>query len=385
MAPQRDVAIYSPASSVFFGGAGLLANEKGDLVAGAEGVAQGGGAELQMSLLARGLAAEGLSTAIILWPGARRLETGAPEPDLVERPAYAGAGARAKLQEARCIWRAMREADARAYVFRGGGPQLTLGQAFCRLHRRKLIFSAASDLDFDFDRPDRTRANLIAYRAALRAADLVVVQRSQQGDLARQDGLSPIELIPSFAEPAEQSQFDPEAFLWIGRLVDYKRPMEYVRLAESLPDARFRMVWFPTNETRPELVTELRAAGDRLPNLELTGQVPRVELLDLIARSYAVLSTSRAEGMPNTFLEAWSRGIPVVSLDFDPDGRIAADGLGAVAHSPEELSAATSRIWSDPSARAEMGQRAREHVAAVHSPVAVSRRWAEVLRGTLPD
>jgi glycosyltransferase involved in cell wall biosynthesis len=382
-APKRDVAIYSPASSVFFGGAGLLANEEGQLVAGAEGVAQGGGAELQMSMLARGLAAESVETAIIVWPVARRLETDVPEPDLVERPAYAGAGPRAKVREARYIWRAMREADARAYVFRGGGPQLTVGQAFCRLHRRKLIFSAASDLDFDFGRPDRTRANLMAYRAALRGSDLIVVQRSEQGDLAREAGLSPIELIPSFAEPAEVSAADPEAFLWIGRLVDYKRPMDFVRLAEALPRARFRMVWFATNETRPELIAEVRAAGERLANLDLAGHLPRGELLDLISRSTAVVSTSRAEGMPNTFLEAWSRGVPVVSLDFDPDGRIASSGLGLVAHSQQELGEAASRIWGDASVRAEMGRRARDHVSEVHSPAAVSREWARVLKDTL--
>jgi glycosyltransferase involved in cell wall biosynthesis len=383
MAPKRDVAIYSPAASVFFGGAGLVANEAGDLVAGAQGVAQGGGAELQMSLLARGLSAEGLATGIILWPVPHRREADGQEPHLIERPAYSGAGARAKAQEARYIWRAMREADARAYLFRGGGPQLTVGQAFCRLHRRRLVFSAASDLDFDFDRPDRTRANLVAYRAALRGVDLIVVQRSEQGDLARDAGLSPVELIPSFAEPAESSSADPEAFLWIGRLVDYKRPMEYVRLAEALPEAQFRMVWFATTETRPDLISELQAAGDRLPNLELTGQVPRAELLDLIARSYAVISTSRAEGMPNTFLEAWSRGVPVVSLDFDPDGRITERGLGLVAHSPGELREAASRVSKDATLRTEMGRRAREHVAAVHSPAAVSEKWASVLRRVL--
>jgi glycosyltransferase involved in cell wall biosynthesis len=383
MAPKRDVAIYSPSSAVFFGGPGLVANEAGDLELGEKGVPKGGGAELQMSLLARGLSAEGLRTAIILWPIGGSPPTGESGPDLVERPVYAGTGAKAKALEARYIFRAMRDADARAYVFRGGGPKLMVGWAFCLIHRRRLIFSAASDLDFDFSRPDRTRANLVAYRAALRGAESIVVQRSQQRDLAREAGLGPTELIPSFAEPVEPSSSQPDAFLWIGRLVDYKRPMEYLRLAESLPGVRFRMVWFATNETRPELIAELRAAADRLPNLELAGQVPRGELLDLMAHSYAVVSTSRAEGMPNTFLEAWSRGIPVVSLDFDPDGRIADQGLGLVAHTPEELREAATRIAEDSSARAEMGRRAREHVAAVHSPAAVSQQWAAVLRRAL--
>ena len=114
-----------------------------------------------------------------------------------------------------------------------------------------MVFSAANDLDFDFNRPDRTRAHLIAYRAALRDADLIVVQRSQQARARPRRRSGPIELIPSFAEPAEPSSPEPEAFLWIGRLVDYKRPLEFVRLAESLPELRFRMVWFPTNETPP--------------------------------------------------------------------------------------------------------------------------------------
>jgi glycosyltransferase involved in cell wall biosynthesis len=383
MAPKHDVAIYSPGSSVFFGGAGLLANDAGDLRASAKGVPQGGGAEIQMAFLSRGLSATGLATAIITWPSGGGPARDPEEPDLVERPPYSGTGTRAKVQEARHIWRAMREADARAYIFRGGGPQLMIGDAFCRLHRRRLVFSAANDLDFDFNRPDRTRAHLVAYRAALRDADLVVVQRSQQGDLARAAGLSPIELIPSFAEPAEPSSTQPEAFLWIGRLVDYKRPMEYVRLAESLPDARFRMVWHPTNETRPELVTEVRAAHERLPNLEFAGQIPRGEVLGEIDRAYAVVSTSRAEGMPNTFLEAWSRAIPVVSLDFDPDGRIAKEGLGLVAHTADELRDAAARVFSDPAARAEMGERAREYVAAVHSPATVSGHWANALREAL--
>ena len=241
MAPKRDVAIYSPASSVFFGGASLVANEQGALVYGSTGVSKGGGAELQMSLLARGLNSQGLRTAIILWPIDRSLVKGEQEPDLVERPRYAGTGARAKLVEARHIFRAMTEADARAYVFRGGGPQLLIGRAFCLLRRRRLIFSAASDLDFDFDRPDRSRGNLIAYRAALRGADTIVVQRGEQADLARDAGLGPIELIPSFAEPAEVTAAKAEAFLWIGRLVDYRaaagvRPPRRVAARTQFPN-----------------------------------------------------------------------------------------------------------------------------------------------------
>ena len=418
MAARRDVAIYSPGSSVHFGGAGLVANEREEQRAAAEGVsvrhganpslairreqnrflrrrlgpprrwasqgwesgvARGGGAELQMALLSRGLAREGLRTALIVWPIRQRAALSDPAPDLVERAAYSGAGLAGKAAEAMQIWKAMSTSDASVYVFRGGGPQLAIGAVFCRIHRRKLVFSAAIDLDFDFSRPDRSRGHLISYRAALHQADLIVAQREQQAELAHAAGFGPIEVIPSFAEPADPSPQAPEGLLWIGRLVDYKRPLEFARLAESLPELPFRMVWFATDETPSELVSELRAAAGRIENLTLLGQLPRPQLLELIGRSTALVSTSRAEGMPNTFLEAWSRGVPVVSLDYDPDDQIARLGLGLVANSASALCDAVDSLARDSALRTVLGARAREHVHKLHSPEAVAQRWAKVL------
>ena len=69
------------------------------------------------------------------------------------------------------------------------------------------------------------------FRFGVQLADAVVVQTKQQAELFRlatgRDG----SLIKSIVEMAEASD-DQErsAFLWAGRFVDYKRPMEYVEL-----------------------------------------------------------------------------------------------------------------------------------------------------------
>jgi glycosyltransferase involved in cell wall biosynthesis len=376
---EHDVAIYSPASSAFFGGETRVATETG-MRKGEEGVATGGGAELQMSILARGLATMGVSVALITWPVGRPIPGRGPQPDLVNRPSYAGDSGRfGRLAEAVHIWRAMGAADAACYVFRGGGPPVFVGAVFCRLHRRKLVFSAASDLDFDFERPDRTSSQVRQSRLAIGRADLIVAQREQQAELVRAAGFGPLVTIPSFAEPADVARERPEAFLWIGRLVDYKRPMEYVRLAKSLPEARFRMVWFATDETRPGQVEELKDKAASVNNLELINRLPRPELLDLIGGATALVSTSNAEGMPNTFLEAWARGVPVISLDYDPDGRISSQGLGLVAHSEQDLREATAALAGDEKQRDQLGERARNQVRELHSPEAVTRRWSEAL------
>jgi glycosyltransferase involved in cell wall biosynthesis len=372
--PRYDLAIYVPFAGLFFEGSDSKLGRTG------------GGAELQMTLLAEGLMERGIRVALIVRP-LRDRRGSSPGPELVERATYAGdrpvAG---KLAEASHIWRALSAADARAYLFRGSGPQLMVGAAFCGVHRRKLVFSAANDLDFDFERPDRSRFSLAAYRTALRRVDRVIVQREQQLQLARGVGIGPLTMIPSIAEPARPSGAEPEAFLWIGRLVDYKRPLEYVKLAESLPEVPFRMVYFASDETRPGLLAELDQAGERLDNLELLGELPRGEVLDLIARAVALVSTSQAEGMPNVFLEAWSRAVPVISLDYDPDGKIASHGLGSVAGgSAERMREAAASLRSDGSLRAELGERGRQYVRSAHSPEAVVDRWTAAIRELLGE
>jgi glycosyltransferase involved in cell wall biosynthesis len=372
--PRCDLAIYAPFAAWFFEGSGSKLGRSG------------GGAELQMTLLAEGLLERGLSVAMIVLPLRDRRGASAG-PELVERGEYAGdRRVVGKPAEARHIWSALSSADARAYLFRGSGPQLLVGAAFRTLRRRKLIFSAANDLDFDFERSDRSRLSLAQYRAALRRVDHVIVQREQQRELAERAGVSRLTTIPSFAELAEPSGAKPEGFLWVGRLVDYKRPLEYVRLAEALPEIPFRMVYFASDETRPGLITELDEAGERLDNLDLLGELPRGEVLDLIAGSTALVSTSQAEGMPNVFLEAWSRAVPVLSLDYDPDGKIESLGLGSVAGgSAKQLRDAAASLWADQSLRAKLGERGREYVRSVHSPEVVADRWAAVVRELLGD
>jgi hypothetical protein len=131
------VAIYSPASSIYFGGF-----EAGG---GKAPGAVGGGAERQMATLAEELAERDLRVALIIWP-VERPDGLSPNLEFVERPRHVGTGARfGKLREAARVWRACAAADAYVYVYRGGGPLLFAVAVFCRLRRRKLIFSAAND------------------------------------------------------------------------------------------------------------------------------------------------------------------------------------------------------------------------------------------------
>src|SRR5262249_5425823 len=115
------------------------------------------------------------------------------------------------------------------------------------------------------------------------------------------------------------------------------------------------------------IVEELRT----LPNVEYLGQVAPARAQEIIEHAAVLLSTSDREGLPNTFLEAWTSGTPVVSLGVDPDGVIQTKRLGRVSPSVEEAVATVGALLKSPLHRDEIGDHARRHVATAHSPEAV--------------
>ena len=361
-ARPHDVAIYSPLAALFYGGVRK----------------QIGGAEVQMTMLATELAGRGLRVAHIVHPVEN--DPGLENPTLIQRPPWSGRGRRNVLREAWAVWSGLRRAKAASYIVRGSGGYVIVAAAFCTLHRRPLVFSTSNDLDFDFERDDRRPLVLGIYRRAIGLARRMVVQTEHQRDLARTSGWEPT-VIPSFGEPAERTNGQPRHFLWANRLVDYKRPREFLELAEAVPEAKFLMIAVNTSETTPELADHVRREAERLPNLELHPARPREELHEAMADAAAVVTTSRVEGMPNMFLEAWARGIPVLSLNVDPDDRITRDGAGIFAEgSMERLVEGARALWTDAELRSEIGDRARAFVRRHHGPEAVGDRWEALIR-----
>jgi glycosyltransferase involved in cell wall biosynthesis len=375
MTRRSDIAIYAPGASAYY----ELRDDRG------QGVPYGGGgAELQTAQLASELAKRGLTVAHIVFPVERPIAL-EPALELVQRRRRDRGRRLQAFSEALVVWRALRDANARLYVLRGGGSMLTVvGAAFCLLHRRRLVHSVSNDFDL-ITRSDRSRFGQALSRFVRRHADRIVVQTGQQLHLARAAGIDEarLELIPSFAQPAPPTDpsAEPEAFLWIGRVVPYKLPFRFLKLAEALPEAQFRMIAVATEETPETLMREIVETAEGLPNFELLPRQWRETVLDLISHASAVVVTSEYEGMPNVFLEAWGRGVPVLSLHFDPDGVIAEKGLGVTARgSWAEFVDGARMLWIDRRSRAEIGERGRRHVASVHSLEAVGSRWAETVR-----
>jgi len=321
-----------------------------------------GGVERQQSLMARWLAGRGYQVSMITWDEGQgdRVRIGGVR---VVKMCPKDAG----IKAVRFLWprwtslaRAMRRADADIYYYNRG--DLGLGQValWCRRHRRKCVYSVASDADCDPALPVLApRRERWLYRYGLRHADRVIVQTRRQRQMLREGfGIRaavvpmPCEQVrrPSAARPSANG---PPHVLWIGRISPEKRLELLLDTARQCPDTVFDVVG--TANAQTEYASTLTRRAAEMANVVLHGRRPHAELGGFYGRAKALCCTSAYEGLPNTFLEAWSLGLPVLST-FDPDGVIAEHGLGWCASSVAEL------------------------VAGIHTAVASPRKWRAASR-----
>ena len=326
-----------------------------------------GGAELQQTLLAKALARRGFQVSMVVgdygqqdgavWSGVQTYKASKPSAGV---PVLRFVHPRwTKLVAA------LRRAAADVYYVSPAGVQVGQVALWARRNRRRMILRVASDADCD---PGRLLISFWRdrklYEYGLRRADAILAQSVQQQQLLRRNyGLdssvvSSLLDIPDSTLPLGERDI---AVLWVSNMSALKRPDMFLELAQRLPTFAASMVGGAQPKTR-QLFERVRSAAARVSNVTFHGPLPYRATQRLFDRARVFVNTSEIEGFPNTFLQAWVRGIPVVSF-FDPDGVIQREGLGRTVASVEEMAAAVHRLAVDPQLWAEASARCRAYTA----------------------
>ena len=152
-------------------------------------------------------------------------------------------------------------------------------------------------------------------------ADYLISQtEDQQKMLFDNHGLKSILIrnpfeIPEFLPEGINYNISSSPILWIGRTDPvFKRPLLCLEIAEQLPEYRVLMILNNTNEEYFNKIVQSKS-----DNVEITEYIDPRELEQIYLNTSILLSTSSNEGFPNTFLQAMAHGIPIVSLEVDPD------------------------------------------------------------------
>ena len=211
---------------------------------------------------------------------------------------------------------------------------------------------------------------------AITQSDRVVVQTARQQTLAADRfGVeasiirSPIELPRRSARRSPPSPLRRYMF-WVGRSDALKRPLLALELARRLPDVPFLLVMNPSDAAMHDEV-ERRL----LPNVLTTERIPFDRMSQLFHDAAGLVSTSLVEGFPNVFLQAGAHGVPVMSLQADPDALLRSGGGRVARGDLDRLTRDIAQIWADPSAADAERQYLWQYLHAHH---ALDRRAGEL-------
>jgi glycosyltransferase involved in cell wall biosynthesis len=251
------------------------------------------------------------------------------------------------------LWSALKRADADVYYASCAGALPGQVAMFCARHGKRFVFRVASDSDC---MPNSMLfkswywRDKWMYQQALRRADSILVQSVRQQELLLRNFRAHSSIAPLLVDAGRSDigfqDRDIDA-LWVANLRAVKRPDVLLDVAEQSPALHFHMAGGPL----PGELELFRTSQSRATDLgvHFHGALAYRETNALYGRARVFVNTSDVEGFPNTYVQAWASGTPVVAF-FDPDGIIAREGLGATVTTREQMVQAVQRLARDESA-----------------------------------
>jgi len=342
-----------------------------DLLSGAETPRYIGGIENQLVLLARGLVKRGFPVSFVTYDHG--------QPDGMEHDGiriFKAFGSDAGVPVLRFVhprWTglcsALARADADIYYQMGAGCETGQVALWCKARQKSFVFAVASDADCVSGLPLlKSHREKCLYHRGLRRARAVVSQTNRQHQLLLEHFGIASEVIrilspqPSSSATAFEKR---NRILWVGRISPEKRPHLLLDIARALPERTFDVIGDANADTA--YARDFRAKVQEHPGIVLYGKVTGEFLNRMYDEAALLIGTSQTEGFPVTFLEAWSRGIPVVST-FDPDSVIHDHRLGAVARDADDMAAELKRFTQSRDTWLTASTAARQYYLSNHAP-----------------
>jgi glycosyltransferase involved in cell wall biosynthesis len=196
-------------------------------------------------------------------------------------------------------------------------------------------------------------------------ADMVIAQSQDQIKILQANfGRQADRLIRNFhpVPPAVEKQAGRFTVLWIGNFKRIKRPELFVEIASLLKqksEIELIMVGraYPSQSMQDGF--EQMMASNK--NVKHVGAMSQEEVNKLLDRSHLLVNTSESEGFSNTFVQAWMRSVPVLTLGVNPDDLLGDSFLGYSCESTAEIADAIRGLASDFDMLEDMGKKSRQY------------------------
>jgi glycosyltransferase involved in cell wall biosynthesis len=265
---------------------------------------------------------------------------------------------------------------------------------WCKRNNKKLVLGISSEANcsrrgildlnnFFLSYPFKILDSFLSV-TGLKNADIIVAQNHIQQKLLLQNFNRDSIIIPNGhpipLSPIKKS--DLPIVCWIANIKENKQPQLFIKLADKCRDLNVKFV-FAGRPGKGSCQRNIIEETKKVPNLTYLGELPLKKTNELLLKSSLFVNTSIIEGFPNTFIQAWMRENPVVSLNCDPDDIIKSYKIGYHSGKFEQLTKDVRYLLENEEIRKKMGKKAREYAIKNHNIEKISKQYLEVFNKLL--
>jgi glycosyltransferase involved in cell wall biosynthesis len=279
-------------------------------------------------------------------------------------------------------WNTLKKADADIYI-QGIGSTGIL-PFFCLIHGKKYVKWIVSDSTLLFERYRSGHPFLRKITASLdiRFAHRIIVQNLFQKQILENKFKKRETMLIKNPVVIPQKSENPESkksyVLWVGTIKPVKQPHLFLHIAKALPKIKFVMIG-GENRGNKDLYNKVQMEANKIPNLAFLGFIPYHQIHQYYQDAAIFVNTSQIEGFPNTFLESWVMGTPVISLNVDPDEVICKKKIGFHSKSVEQLLLDINILFTNEVLREEMGENAKKYVEENHDLKKIASEFEQLI------
>lgn len=227
------------------------------------------------------------------------------------------------------LYRLLKKINPDVIYQRIAGGYTGLCAYYCKKHHKKMIFHIAHDLDVDLhEEKKRRKINSIdrwCKNYGVRNGDVVIAQTANQACLFQKSFKRAVDYqIYNFHFPPNETptlkKRDFYKIVWVANLKTLKRPELYIKLANLFKaNTKFRFVMIGKPAGEKDYQNKMQDLIREAPSLQYLGELPLEEVNKHLLDADIFVNTSFAEGFSNSFIQSWMRGVPVYSLNTNPD------------------------------------------------------------------
>lgn len=279
------------------------------------------------------------------------------------------------------LFKILYQSKADFYYQRTASSMSSLIALFCQIFKKRFIYAVSHDSDCGgpiMMRKDWHIRKL--FRWGLKKADIIIAQTQKQKELLWKNyHLKSViikNIYPILPFDFTQGKINRRLILWVGMLREWKRPEIFIELAKRLPEYKFVMIG-GISEYYLEFGSKIIQNAKMVRNLNYLGFKPYEETQKYFVKANLYVNTSSQEGFPNTFLEAWDKSCPIVSL-VDHAGAISEGNGGLVAKDFEDMTKKTEKIMENKKLKNQLGKNGRKYLEKNHNMKKIIPKYMKV-------